>query len=42
MAPAALDNGCARDASGNGELFFDDYVLLMLLWMFNPAIDSTR
>jgi len=36
------DNGCDRDKAGNRELHFDDYVLLMLLWMFNPAIDSMR
>ena len=36
------DNGCDRDKAANRELHFDDYVLLMLLWMFNPAIDSMR
>jgi hypothetical protein len=36
------DNGCDRDKAGNRELHFDDYVLLMLLWMFNPALDSMR
>jgi hypothetical protein len=34
------DNGCDRDKAGNRELHFDDYVLLVLLWMFNPIIDS--
>jgi hypothetical protein len=34
------DNGCDRDKAGNRELHFDDYVLLILLWMFNPMIDS--
>ena len=34
------DNGCARDKAGNRELCFDDYVLLVLPWMFNPMIDS--
>src|SRR5690349_19799528 len=34
------DSGCARDKAGNRELHFDDYVLLVLLWMFNPMIDS--
>ena len=34
------DNGCERDKAGNRELHFDDYVLLVLLWMFNPLIDS--
>jgi Transposase DDE domain len=36
------ENGCARDRAANRELHFDDYVLLVLLWMFNPAIDSMR
>ena len=34
------DNGCERDKAGNRQLHFDDYVLLILLWMFNPLIDS--
>jgi hypothetical protein len=34
------NNGCDRDKAGNRELHFDDYVLLVLLWMFNPIIDS--
>jgi hypothetical protein len=34
------DNGCDRDKAGNRELHFDDYVLLVLLWMFNPIVDS--
>src|SRR5437660_11584933 len=32
--------GCERDTAGNRELHFDEYVLLILLWMFNPLIDS--
>lgn len=32
--------GCVRDTAHNRELHFDDYVLLVLLWMFNPLIDS--
>jgi len=35
-------SGCERDKAGNRELHFDDYVLLILLWMFNPMIDSMR
>ncbi len=35
-------SGCGRDKAGNRELHFDDYVLLILLWMFNPMIDSMR
>ena len=34
--------GCGRDRARNRELFFDDYVLLMLLYLFNPLIDSMR
>jgi len=34
--------GCARDKAGNRELHFDDYVLLVLLYLFNPLIDSMR
>jgi hypothetical protein len=35
-------SGCGRDKAANRELHFDDYVLLVLLWMFNPMIDSLR
>lgn len=35
-------SGCARDKAGNRELHFDDYVLLILLYLFNPMIDSMR
>ena len=34
--------GCARDTAGNRQLHQDDYVLLILLWMFNPLLDSMR
>lgn len=36
------DAGCDRDKAGNRELHFDDYVLLVLLYLFNPLIDSMR
>jgi Transposase DDE domain len=36
------DNGCDRDKADNRELHFDDYVLLIVLWMFNPALDGMR
>jgi hypothetical protein len=36
------ETGCARDKAGNRELHFDDYVLLVLLYLFNPLIDSMR
>ena len=35
-------SGCDRDKAGNRELHFDDYVLLILLYLFNPMIDSMR
>lgn len=34
--------GCDRDRAGNRDLHFDDYVLLVLLYLFNPMIDSMR
>ena len=34
--------GCERDRAGGRELHFDDYVLLILLYFFNPMIDSMR
>jgi len=34
--------GCGRDRAGNRGLHFDDYVLLVLLYLFNPMIDSMR
>lgn len=36
------DAGCDRDKANNRELHFDDYVLLILLYLFNPLIDSMR
>jgi DDE family transposase len=36
------DAGCGRDKAGNRQLHFDDYVLLVLLYLFNPLIDSVR
>ena len=42
LLSALHDGGCARDAAGNRELHFDDYVLLVLLFLFNPMIDSMR
>jgi hypothetical protein len=35
-------SGCGRDKAANRELHFDDYVLLILLYLFNPMIDSMR
>jgi hypothetical protein len=36
------ESGCSRDTAGNRDLHFDDYVLLVLLYLFNPLIDSMR
>ncbi|HEV7688729.1 MAG TPA: IS4 family transposase [Acidimicrobiia bacterium] len=36
------DVGCGRDRAGNRELFFDDYVKLVLLYVWNPLIGSVR
>src|ERR1700684_3759108 len=32
--------GCERDAAGNRELFMDGYCALVMLYLFNPLIDS--
>jgi hypothetical protein len=34
--------GCARDKAGNRELHFDQYCLLILLYLFNPVVTSLR
>lgn len=34
--------GCERDRAGNRELFFPQYVSLILLTFFNPALKSLR
>lgn len=36
------DVGTARDKAGNRDLFMDQYCLLVLLFLFNPIIDSLR
>jgi hypothetical protein len=36
------DAGCGRDKAGNRRLHYDDYVLLVLLYLFNPLMDSMR
>ena len=40
LLSAVHEVGCGRDKAHNRELHFDDYVMLVLLWMFNPLIDS--
>ena len=34
--------GCERDKAGNRTLFFDQYCSLILLYLFNPLVSSTR
>jgi hypothetical protein len=34
--------GCQRDKAGNRQLHFDEYCLLLLLFLFNPVVTSLR
>jgi hypothetical protein len=34
--------GTQRDAAGNRQLHMDQYCVLVLLWLFNPAIRTLR
>jgi hypothetical protein len=34
--------GCQRDKAGNRKLHYDQYCLLILLYLFNPAVTSLR
>jgi len=36
------DDGCARDRAGNRTLHYDQYCLLILLYLFNPVVTSLR
>lgn len=36
------NDGCERDAAGNRELHYDQYCMLILLFMFNPIVTSLR
>ena len=36
------DVGCQRDRAGNRQLHFDQYCMLILLYLFNPIITSLR
>ncbi len=36
------DDGCARDRAGNRELHYDQYCMLILLYLFNPIVTSLR
>ena len=33
---------CDRDTAGNRDLHFDEYCCLVLLFFFNPMVDSLR
>jgi len=36
------DDACGRDKAGNRELHYDQYCLLVLLYLFNPIVSSLR
>lgn len=36
------DVGCERDKAGNRELHYDQYCMLILLYLFNPIVTSLR
>ena len=36
------DDGCERDKAGNRKLHFDQYCMLLLLYLFNPTLTSLR
>lgn len=36
------DDACQRDTAGNRQLHFDQYCLLILLYLFNPVVTSLR
>lgn len=36
------DDGCARDRAGNRQLHYDQYCMLILLYLFNPIVTSLR
>ncbi len=36
------DDGCQRDRAGNRTLHYDQYCMLMLLFLFNPIVTSLR
>jgi len=42
MLQKLRDCGCERDRAGNRQLHFDEYATLVLLFLFNPLIDSMR
>lgn len=36
------DDGCARDKAGNRRLHYDEYCMLLLLYLFSPTVSSLR
>ena len=36
------DVGCERDRAGNRKLFYDQYVVLLLMYFFTPSLESLR
>ena len=36
------DDGCDRDKAGNRTLHYDQYCMLLLLYLFNPIVTSLR
>jgi len=36
------DDGCQRDRAGNRQLHYDQYCMLVLLYLFNPVVSSLR
>ncbi|MCB9924370.1 MAG: IS4 family transposase [Planctomycetaceae bacterium] len=36
------NDGCERDRAGNRELHYDQYCMLLLLYLFNPIVTSLR
>lgn len=36
------DDACQRDKAGNRQLHFDQYIMLVLLFLFNPIVSSLR
>ena len=36
------DVGTERDVAGNRKLHMDEYCLLVLMWLYNPVVDSLR
>lgn len=36
------DDGCYRDTAGNRKLHYDQYCMLVLLYLFNPIVTSLR